>query len=507
MSGPLLEMRSITRTFPGVVALDGVSFDLLPGEVHALVGENGAGKSTLLSVLGGIHPHGSYTGDLLLGGAPASFASPAASQAAGIALIHQELALVPALSVCENVLLGSEIRSGPLVDWEASHVFARMALDRVGLDVPTAALVRDLGVGQQQLVEIAKALSRQARILVLDEPTAALSDTEASRLLGILRSLREGGTGIVYVSHRLAEVLALADRVTVLRDGKVAWSGRRAGLDEEALIRRMVGRELKDVFPARQGPPGDVVLSLRGFSARDEETGREVRDVSLDLRKGEIVGLGGLVGAGRTELAMAIAGAWGRRTRGEVLLDGHPLDVRSPCEALARGIALAPEDRKRQSLVLSLDVKRNVSLATLARLSRFGVVDGDEEVRRAEAAVRDLGIRTPSVEQPTGSLSGGNQQKVVLAKLREVRPRVLLLDEPTRGVDVGAKAEIYALVSRMAEEGTAVLLVSSELPELLGMADRIAVMHDWRLAGTLSRAEATEERVLRLAMGGGEEGT
>ncbi|KAA0256424.1 sugar ABC transporter ATP-binding protein [Acidobacteria bacterium ACD] len=501
-AAPLLAVRSVTKSFPGVTALDGVTFDLRAGEVHALVGENGAGKSTLLSILGGIHPAGSFAGELTVDGETRDFARPRDSQSAGIALIHQELALVPALTVAENLLLGAEISGRFGIDWEASHAFAKKALDRVGLDVATGTLVRDLGVGQQQLVEIARALSKEARVLVLDEPTAALSSSEAARLLGILRDLAARGTGVVYVSHRLGEVLDVADRVTVLRDGKVVWTGTRAGLTEEALISRMVGRVLADVFPKRAKAPGEVALELSGFSARDEATGREVRDVSLRVRRGEVLGLAGLVGAGRSELLLALVGAWGRRTGGRVRLQGREVAIGSPAEALSMGLALAPEDRKRQGLVLSLDVARNVSLASLPSISRLGVVDANEEVRRAEAAVAELGIRTPTVDTRTESLSGGNQQKVVLAKWRELSPSVLLLDEPTRGVDVGAKAELYALVSRMAEAGTAVLLASSELPELLGMADRIAVMHEGRLAGTLARDEATEERLLRLATGG-----
>ena len=499
---PLLAVRSVTKTFPGVTALDGVAFDVRSGEIHALVGENGAGKSTLLSILGGIHAAGSFAGELAVGGEVRRFAFPRDSQSAGIALIHQELALVGALTVCENLLLGSEIAGRFGIDWEASHAFARRALARVGLDVPTGALVRDLGVGQQQLVEIAKALAREARILVLDEPTAALSSSDAARLLDILRDLAARGAGVVYVSHRLGEVLDVAHRVTVLRDGKVVWTGARAGLTEEALISRMVGRVLSDVFPKRTRPPGEVALELRGFSARDEATGRQIRDVSLAVRRGEVLGLAGLVGAGRSELLLALVGARGSRTGGSVHILGREVSIGSPAEALSLGIALAPEDRKRQGLVLALNVARNVSLASLPTLARFGIVDANEEVHRAEAAVHDLGIRTPSVEQRTEGLSGGNQQKVVLAKWRELSPAVLLLDEPTRGVDVGAKAELYALVRRMADAGTAVLLVSSELPELLGMADRIAVMHDGRIAGTLAREEATEERLLRLATGG-----
>ena len=415
-------MRGITREFPGVRALDGVSFALAAGQVHALVGENGAGKSTLMNVLGGVHPAGSFEGELLLDGEARSFRGPADSLAAGIAVIHQELALVKELSVCENILLGSEVARGGLVDWNASHARARAALDRVGLDVPTGTRVRELGVGQQQLVEIAKALSRDARILVLDEPTAALSESDADRLLGILRTLAGRGVGCAYISHRLREVLSVADRVTVLRDGRTVWSGPREGLTEDALVTRMVGRELSAIYPPPARPPGEVLFEARRFSAADEASGRSVRDVSFSVRSGEIVGLAGLVGAGRSELALAVVGAWGRVTSGQLLVGGREAAFRSPAEAIARGVALAPEDRKRHGLLLGLGLARNVSLASLPSLSRFGVVDREEEVRRAGEAVRDLGIRAASLDQPAGTLSGGNQQKVVLAKWRQTMP-------------------------------------------------------------------------------------
>ena len=501
MTPPLLEARGVTKTFPGVVALKDVSFDVVAGEVHALCGENGAGKSTLIKLLSGVHPYGSYEGELLVDGAPARFLSVADAQKAGIAAIAQELALVPALSVAENVRLGDWPTTGGLVDWVEARRDAREWLEKLGLDADLDVPVEQLGAGQRQLVEIAKALRRRARVLILDEPTAALAEAEAARLLDLVRSLRKDGIGIVYISHRLEEVFALADRVTILRDGTTVSTRTAGSADRGALIRDMVGREISDLFPRRAPKLGDVRLEARGLCAEGEGGLRALADVSFSVRAGEVLGIGGLMGAGRTELLMHVFNAWGRRTAGELLLDGKALPSGAPGDALAAGLSLVTEDRRRQGLVLDQSVGFNLSLSTLDRLTRSGLLDFDAEDELNERDRDDLRIKTPSLDARVGGLSGGNQQKVLVGRARRSGPRVLLLDEPTRGVDVGAKVEIYELINRLTERGLAVVLVSSELPELIGMSDRVVMMRAGRVAGEFSRAEATPERLIAAALG------
>lgn len=502
MTTPILEMRDIVKAFSGVKALDGVSFGVRAGEIHALVGENGAGKSTLMKIVSGVYPHGSYEGELLLDNRECRFKGIRQAEAAGIAIIHQELALVNQLSVSENILLGREIanRAG-LIDQDRSLEEAERVLKLVGLHLPPTTLVRDLGVGQQQQVAIAKALHKAARILILDEPTAALSDDEADILLRLLKELRRKAVTCIYISHRLREVLEIADRVTVLRDGRTVGTVETGGMTEAALVALMVGRELSQVYPRTERTPGRTVLELRNWSASSPVTKLILHNVSLTLRTGEILGLAGLVGAGRTELVMSLFGVWGRVTGGSLLLEGKELTERSPAAVIRAGISLASEDRKRYGLVLSDAIRMNIVLPNLEKVAHNGVIVAAEELAAAHSYQQKLAIRCSSVEQPVGTLSGGNQQKVVLAKWMMTGPKVLILDEPTRGIDVGARAEIYGLINRMVDDGIAVLVISSELPELLGICDRIAVMHEGRITGGMAIAEATQQKIMLLATG------
>jgi len=502
VSAPLLEARGVVKRFPGVVALKDVSFDVRAGEVHALCGENGAGKSTLIKLLSGVHPHGSYEGELLVDGARAEFRGVGDAQRAGVAAISQELALVPALSVAENVRLGDWPSRGGLVDWEEARRDAREWLGRLGLDVDPDLPVEKLGAGQRQLVEIAKALRKKARALILDEPTAALAEAEARRLMDLVRQLRGQGIGIVYISHRLEEVFALADRVTVLRDGATVGTRSAAEAAREVLIRDMVGREIADLFPRRAQKPGPVRLEVRGLRVEGDGGGvKRLEDVSFSVRAGEVLGVGGLMGAGRTELVMHLFGASGRRAAGEILVDGEPVRARTTWGALAAGLALVTEDRRRHGLIIEQSVGFNLSLSTLDRLTRGGLLDVHEESALNEQDRADLRIKTPSLDARVGGLSGGNQQKVLVGRARRSGPKVLLLDEPTRGVDVGAKVEIYELINRLTEKGHAVVLVSSELPELIGMSDRIVMMRAGRVMGEFARAEAAPERLIAAALG------
>jgi D-xylose transport system ATP-binding protein len=489
---PLLEMRQITKRFPGVLALDGVSFDLHRGEVHALVGENGAGKSTLINIVAGVHAD--YDGEIALDGERRRFAGVRDAAECGIAVVHQELSLVPEFSIAENVFLGREPRRLGVIRAEEMHSRAQRLLDelRLGLDAHTPAGA--LGIGQQYLVEIAKALGREPRILVLDEPTAALTGSEAGVLFGIVERLRRGGAGIVYISHKLDEVFRIADRITVLRDGRTVGTHATAAIERRQLIALMVGRDVSDIFPEPRRTPGDVAFEARGVTVVDDRGKRLVDDVTFAVRGGEVVGIAGLVGAGRSELLMAIFGAHPGRRGGEFFVGGTRVAIDSPRDAIAAGIGFVTEDRKRFGLLLDHAVVTNITLASLAR------VDVDAEAAASARKMSELRIKAPSVFTIVGTLSGGNQQKVVLAKWLLTEPKVLLLDEPTRGIDVGAKQEIYAQIERLAAAGMAIVLVSSELPEVLGLADRVLVLHEGRVAGEFARG-ASAEAVMTCATG------
>ncbi len=502
---PILEMRHITKEFPGVRALDDVTFRVKRGEIHCLVGENGAGKSTLMKVLSGVYPHGTYTGEILIDGQPQQFSGIADSEKAGIGIIYQELALVPELTVYENIFLGHEISRNGVVDWNETIRRADEMLRKVRLSVNPDAKVRDLGVGKQQLVEIAKALSREVRILILDEPTAALNEDDSQNLLNLLRELREHGVTCILISHKLKEVISVADTVTVLRDGRTVCTldAHKGEVNEQVLIRNMVGREITNIYPERKHTISDeVVLEVRNWSVYDPSLGRYLlRDVNFKVRRGEIVGLAGLMGAGRTELALSLFGNAPRyRVSGEVWLKGKRQDFKHPQEAIVAGMAYVTEDRKAKGLVLIQDVRQNITLANLRALARRGVIDPNAEIQVADGYRVSLNIKTPTIEQKVMNLSGGNQQKVCLAKWLFVRPDVLILDEPTRGIDVGAKYEIYTLMNQLVEQGMSIIMISSELPEVLGMSDRIYVVSGGRIKGELPIAEASQEAIMRLAV-------
>ena len=498
---PLLEMRSITKTFPGVKALNAVNLTVMEGEIHALVGENGAGKSTLMKVLSGVYPSGSYEGEIHYDGQLAAFSGIRESEAVGIIIIHQELALVPLLSIAENLFIGNERARNGVVDWHETFQRTEALLKKVGLSEAPGTLVDRIGVGKQQLVEIAKALSKDVRLLILDEPTSALSEKDSQALLDLLTELKAQGVTSIIISHKLNEVRSIADRVTVIRDGSTisTLDARGEALTEDRIIRDMVGRDMAQRFPARESNPGDILMEVRDWNVwHPEHTERQViRNACLNVRAGEVVGIAGLMGSGRTELAMSIFGrSYGRRISGEVVIEGAPADVSTVDRSIAAGLAYVTEDRKHLGLVLDDTIQRNITLANLPEVASFGVISEAREVRVAEGVRKAINIRTPGVFQKVGNLSGGNQQKVVLSKWLFADPKVLILDEPTRGIDVGAKYEIYGIINKLVADGKGVLMISSELPELLGMCDRIYVMNEGALVGELTAAEASQERIM-----------
>ena len=503
MSDDILEMRSITKTFPGVKALQDVSLSVARGEIHAICGENGAGKSTLMKVLSGVYPHGTYEGEIYFDGELCEFSSINASEARGIVIIHQELALSPLLSIAENIFMGNEQSSRGFIDWNKTNAEAAKLLERVGLDENPVTRIADIGVGKQQLVEIAKALSKEVKLLILDEPTSALNDDDSAHLLDLLRQLKAEGITSIMISHKLNEIAAIADSTTIIRDGKTieTLDMVRDDVSEDRIIRGMVGRDLEHRFPEHTSNVGTEVLRIEDWTVHHpiQHERVVVNGASITVRRGEIVGLAGLMGAGRTELAMSLFGrAYGANISGRVYKDGQEVHLHSVSDAIDAGIAYATEDRKRYGLNLIEDIKRNISAAALGKLSRRGVVDREEEVLVAERYRKDLNIKAPSIEAIVGKLSGGNQQKVVLSKWIYADPDVLILDEPTRGIDVGAKYEIYTIINRMADAGKSVIFISSELPELLGMCDRIYTLSQGRVTGQLPRAEATQESLMML---------
>jgi ABC-type sugar transport system ATPase subunit len=500
---PFLEMKNISKTFPGVRALDGVTFDLFKGEIHALVGENGAGKSTLMKILAGVYPHPQYGGEIFINGHEQRFSGVREAEKAGIAVIYQELSLVKEMNVAENIFLGREPRTLGVIRWEELYRRAQSLLRDLHLQIDAHTPIRNLGIGQQQLVEIAKALSHEAQILVLDEPTAALTESEVETLFAILNKLRARGVGMIYISHKLDEVFQISDRITVLRDGRTVGTNATGELDEAKVIARMVGREVGDIFPKVDHERGDVVFEARNISVDDPYIpGKKlVNNASFVARRGEVLGIAGLMGAGRSDLLMAIFGAHAGRMTGEIRIEGKRVNISNPAEAIKHGIGFVTEDRKRFGLVLDQTILNNMTLAGLRRISGRFVTSVDAEAAAGNKAMKDLRVKANSVFTVANTLSGGNQQKVVLAKWLLTNPRVLFLDEPTRGIDVGAKQEIYAEINRLAKSGLAIVLVSSELPEVLGLSDRILVLHEGQVTGEFTRENATPENVMACATG------
>ena len=511
MAKILLEMKNITKTFPGVKALDNVNFKVEEGEIHALVGENGAGKSTLMNVLSGIYPYGSYEGDIIYDGKVCKFSNIKDSEKLGIVIIHQELALVPEMTIGENMYLGNERGHKFAIDWNTTYAEADKYLKMVGLSESSKTQVKDIGTGKQQLVEIAKALAKQAKLLILDEPTSSLNEEDSRALLDLMLGFKKQGMTMIIISHKLNEVAYVADRITVVRDGATIETIDNHGAEpvsEERIIRGMVGREMTNRFPKREGVAiGSTMLEVSHWTVHHPlyPERKVVDDVSMYVRKGEVVGIYGLMGAGRTELAMSIFGqTYGTNISGELKIDGKPVKIKKGADdAIRHKIAYVTEDRKGNGLVLSQSIKVNTSLAHLDAISRHMVIDGDKEYAVAEEYRKKLKTKTPTVEQLVGNLSGGNQQKVLLAKWMFAEPDIMLLDEPTRGIDVGAKYEIYCIINDLAAAGKSVVMISSELPEVLGMSDRIYIMNEGKFVGEMKAEDATQENIMALILQSG----
>ena len=501
----LLEMKGITKEFPGVKALDNVNLTVEKGEIHALIGENGAGKSTLMNVLSGVYPYGTYTGEIIYKGEPCRFRNIKDSSRKKIVIIHQELALVPFLSIAENIFLGNEIAQAGVINWDACYKKAQMLLDKVGLNESCETLVKDIGIGKQQLVEIAKALAQDAELLILDEPTASLNDEDSDHLLSLLLSLKEEGLTSILISHKLNEIMKVADRITILRDGSTIETLDKAkdSVTTERIVAGMVGRPLVDYYPKREKHIGEVFFEVKNWNVYSEldPSRKIIDDVSFSIRRGEIVGIAGLMGAGRTELAMSIFGrSYGSKVSGTIIKDGREISLKNVRQAIHEGIVYATEDRKDSGLILSDDICHNISLASLERISSHAVINAEKEIAMTEEYVNKFGVKTSGVGQLAGNLSGGNQQKVVLGKCMMTEPDVLILDEPTRGIDVGAKYEIYCIINELVAQNKGVLMISSEMPELLGMADRIYVMNEGKMVGEFSAAEATQEKIMHCIL-------
>ncbi|WP_428244057.1 multiple monosaccharide ABC transporter ATP-binding protein [Gynuella sp.] len=504
----ILEMRNITKLFPGVKALDDVTVKVKDGEIHALVGENGAGKSTLMKVLSGVYPHGSYTGEILFQNQVRSFKTIADSEKLGIIIIHQELALVPLLSIAENIFLGNEQTQHGVIDWPHTFAKARTYLQKVGLSESPETKVTNIGVGKQQLVEIAKALSKDVKLLILDEPTASLNEKDSDALLELLLEFKKQGITSILISHKLNEIRKVADTITVIRDGTSVSTldCTTQDISEDKIIADMVGRDLSDRFPPRTPNIGDTIFEVKDWNVYHQQHADRhlIKDVSFHVKAGEVVGIAGLMGAGRTELAMSIFGrSYGQKISGEVLLHGQPVDLSNISKAVKNGLAYATEDRKTYGLVLMEDIKRNISMANMEGVSSHSVVDDNKELAVANDYRARMNIKSPDVFQKTGNLSGGNQQKVVLSKWLYTTPEILILDEPTRGIDVGAKYEIYGIINELAAQGKGLIVISSEMPELLGISDRIYVMNEGEIVGELSKENASQEAIMTMIIQSG----
>lgn len=501
----ILEMRNITKIFPGVKALDNVNLKVKPREIHALIGENGAGKSTLMNVLSGVYPYGTYSGEIIYEGKECAFKEIKDSEKTGIGIIHQELALIPYLSIAENIFLGNEQAKHKFISWDETHANAKKLMKKVGLNDDSNTLIKDISVGKQQLVEIAKALGKNVKLLILDEPTAALNEQDSNNLLNLLLELKKEGITCILISHKLNEILKIADSITIIRDGGTIETLDKMDKDlsEDRIIKGMVGRELTNRFPIRESKVGEIVLEVKNWIVYDPliEDKKVIDDVSFKVHKGEIVGFSGLMGSGRTELAMSIFGkAYGKHISGKIIKGGKELVLKNVREAIDNGLAYVTEDRKTAGLVLMQDIRSNISLANLNEISNKRFVDDHKEIQVAEEYQKKLNIKSPSVFQNAGNLSGGNQQKVVLSKWIFTDPEVLILDEPTRGIDVGAKFEIYTIINKLADQGKSIMFISSELPEILGMCDRVYVMNEGKIVGELSKEDASQESIMKCIM-------
>lgn len=504
MNSYILEMKNIRKEFPGVYALDDVNFKVKKGSIHALCGENGAGKSTLMKVLSGFYSHSDFCGEILVNNESVSFTSIKDSAKHGIAIIYQELALVKQMSICENIFLGNEITQAGKIRWNEAISKTNQFLKTVGLNINPLTKVKHLGVGQQQLVEIAKAISKDAKILILDEPTAALNETESQALLDLIIKFKNDGVTCIYISHKLNEVLKIADEITVLRDGKTICTLDAKVTTEDEIISKMVGRNMSERYPKVEREAGDTVLNVENWCVvhKDDPNKLALKNISFEAKKGEVLGIAGLMGAGRTELMMSLFGAYGKKISGEISINGKVVDLQNPNQAIHNGLGYLSEDRKRYGLVLGMNVSDNICLASLKKLISGFRINPNLKISHTQKYVNELRIKTPTLEQKVRFLSGGNQQKVVLAKWIMIQPQILILDEPTRGIDVGAKYEIYNIINDLVARGMCIIVISSELPEVMGISDRILVMCEGEIKGELFSKEASDEDVMKLATGG-----
>jgi len=501
----ILEAKNITKEFPGVKALDNVNLSVKKAEIHALCGENGAGKSTLVKVLSGVYPYKNFTGDIVINGKTMQFENIKASEQAGIAVIYQELALVKDLNVAENIFLGNMYNIAGIVNWDKLYFESGKLLKELGLDIDISRKVKEIGIGKQQLVEIAKALSLKANILILDEPTAALTESEIDLLMKILKKFRENGITCVLISHKLDELFSIADRITILRDGSSLGTYNISEITEEKVINLMVGRKLTQHYPTKNKHEiSDVIFEVKNYTLYSSEGSfkKILKDISFQLKKGEILGISGLMGAGKTELLTSLFGFMKGERHGKIFINNVEVDIKSPRDAINQGIEMLTEDRKRYGLILVQNVVENITLASLKEVSRHGIISKDKEIFETKQYVDRLKIKTPTVETIVSNLSGGNQQKVLLARCLMTKPKILFLDEPTRGIDVGAKHEIYLLMNQLTENGTAIVMVSSELPEIIGMSDRVIVLHEGEITGEFMQNEITQEKIMIKASGG-----